>query len=160
MSFAHSWVVLVFILFGCIIYVIEQHGIKSMRAFHHFCIFFNAHTHTAGSVGTPYRIPTRMPHNIIINAKTMYDSYMHECEHTANRFLFLFFSLVFSRLNLQGTRRTLCSHNTDGDGGWHAQWERLYGVEHAPYARRGCVCQNEKNSTTMEFSFSKHESNC
>lgn len=37
-----------------------------------------------------------MSHNIIINAKTMYDLYMHEGEHTGNRFLISLFARLLS----------------------------------------------------------------
>lgn len=122
---------------GCIIYVIEQHeGIKSMRAFHHFCILLT-HTHTAGE---PYRTYLCMPHDILINAKTMYGYYTHTCTRVSEQWTHTHtHTYTLSWLNSQGTRRTWWPHpyNSESDGGWHAQWRRLHGVEHVPYE---CVC--------------------
>lgn len=127
-----------------------------------FLHFFNAHTY-CWPVGSWYTVShsPMMPHNIIINAKTMYDSYMHECEHTGDRFLFLFHFFCSSSLGKAHAEHYAhiipMAMVTDMRNG-----ERLYGVEHVSYAWCGCVCVSEwwkRNSTTMEISFSKHKSN-
>lgn len=86
----------------------------------------------------------------------MYDvRYIRTCtsvssERTGNGFPFF-----ARRLSTEFTRHTpnmKCSHNTDGDGGCHAQCQRMHGEEHVPHEWVivcMCVCLSELK---MKFS--------
>lgn len=101
-GFAHPWCWR--LVFACIIYVIEQHkGIKSMRAFHHFCIFLT-HTHTAGLLAHTVSHFPHVCHTTLLLMQKLCTIHICTRASTQATVSFFLFLLVFSRLKF--TRHT------------------------------------------------------